>query len=119
MNNSRVFLDRNEDEASLLERNYGEFAQIVEALSRVEASDDWQKLKSFIFDDLVENLERKLISEASKKELDVAEVYRIQGQLTWAKKYADLKKLSDVYRQQTKNIKNQINEQKNPRDGAL
>jgi len=72
-----------------------------------------------VFDGIVPNLERQLMNETSKKEIDIAEVYRLQGQLMWAHKYADLKKFADGKRQQLENIKNQLKYDKTTRDGAL
>lgn len=121
MNNSKIVLDNlDEPESKLefLEKQKGELTQVVEAINRVEASDDWQKLKRLVFEGLVPSLERLIINEASKKEIDAPEMYRLQGQLTWANKYADLRKLADQKRLQIENIKNQLHEQ-TPRDGAL
>lgn len=125
MNNSKIAYENLEesdeelDRPMFLQKQQGQLAQVVEAINRVEASEDWQKLKKLVLDEVVMSLERQLVNEAAQKEVRVSEIYRIQGQLTWAKKYADLRKLSDMYRQQLESIKNQIKNEKNPRDGAL
>lgn len=122
MNNSKIAydnLEEKEDRTSYLQRQKGEITQVVEAINRVESSKDWQKLKKLVLDGILGTIERQLSSEASKKEVNAPELYRLQGQLIWAKKYADLKKLSEFFRQQIESIKIQLNEQKNPRDGAL
>lgn len=122
MNNSKIAIDNIEGEEdkklSFLQTQLGEITQVVEAINRVEASDDWQKLKKLLFDGIVENLERQLASEAKKKEVNPAEIYRLQGQLAWARKYVDLEKLSDFFKQQITNLKNQIKNEKDPGDGA-
>lgn len=124
MNNSKIVIDNLEepetDRVSILQRQQGEYAQIVEAINSVEANTDWQKLKKLVLDGVVITLERQLSSEASKKEVNAPELYRLQGQLVWAKKYADLKKLGEFFKQSLENIKLQLkNENKNPSDGAL
>lgn len=122
MNNSKIAydnLEEKEDRTSYLQRQKGEITQVVEAINRVESSKDWQKLKKLVLDGILGTIERQLSSESSKKEINTPELYRLQGQLIWAKKYADLKKLSEFFRQQIESIKIQLNEQKNPRDGAL
>ena len=113
MNNSKITFDNlseelNTDRKSFLEKEKGRLSQIVEAINRVEASEDWQKLKSMLLDGVIETLKKQLASEASKSEVNTPEIYRLQGQLAWAYKYVDLKKLSEVYRHQIENIKNQI-----------
>lgn len=125
MNNSKIAFENidemtNEDKVSFLERQKGELSQIVEVISRIEATDDWQKLKRLVLDGVIATLDRQLASEASKQEVNTPELYRLQGQLVWAKKYADLKKLSDFFRKHIENINIQLkNEQKKSSDGAL
>ena len=124
MNNSKIAYENLEedeelDQSGFLQRQKGELTQIVEAINRVEASEDWQKLKKLVLDGIVLNLERQVLNETTEKEINTPGIYRLQGQLFWARKYADLKKLSDMYRQQVENIKNQLEHEKNPRDGAL
>lgn len=99
-----------------IEKRKGELTQIVEALNRVADSDDWRKLKGLLWDGIVQSLERQLLYETDKKEINFSEVYRIQGQITWARKFADLEKLSSTYRLELQNLKNY---EPNTRDGAL
>ena len=111
MNNSGIKdLGEKGDEAKtfFLKKQKGEITQIVEALNRIEASEDWQKLKKLLLDDVLASLERHLKNEASKTEIIPSAIYRLQGQVVWARRYTDLKKLSDFFKQQLKNINNQI-----------
>lgn len=118
MNNSKIAFDNVEepdDRSSFLQKQQGELTQVVEAINRVEANEDWQKLKRLVLDGVVASLERQLASEASKSEVNAPEIYRLQGQLAWAKKYANLKKLGELFKQSLEgvkeNIKNQIKTQ--------
>ena len=113
MNNSKIALenleaDVSENHKAFLQKQQGEITQLVEVINRVEASEDWQKLKKLLLDGIVENLERQVKSEADRKELNAPELYRLQGQLFWARKYANLKKLSEVLKLQIENLKNQL-----------
>ena len=124
MNNSKIVhnnLEENKDtdRLSMLQKEQGRITQIVEAINRIEVSEDWQKLKKLVLDGVLVSLERQLASEANKPEVVTPELYRLQGQLAWARKYADLKKLSEFFRIQIESIKNQIKNEENPRDGAL
>lgn len=106
MNNSKIAIENLEEDKIDLEEQKGKLTQLVEAINRVEASDDWKKLKKIFLDELVPRLERQLIAEANKDEINQPKIYRLQGELKWAKKYADLKKLSEENRKQLENIKN-------------
>lgn len=109
MNNSKITLDNLEEnqevDLSNLQKQQGELSQIIEAINRIESSEDWQKLKTLYLNGVLINLERQLIYETSRKEINPSEIYRLQGQLAWARKYADLKKLSEVFKQQLEGIK--------------
>ena len=120
MNNSSVQnLEETEDSRlSFLQEQQGELTRLVEAINRVEASEDWRKLKELLLDGIVEKLERQLKDEAKKDEVILPKLYRLQGQIEWAKKYSNLKKISDEKRLEIEHIKKQIYEKK-PRDGAL
>ena len=123
MNNSKIALENLEEtkdnRLSFLQNQHGEFTQLVEAINRIESNEDWQRLKKLLLDDVVNRLEKELKSEAEKIVLDPPKIYRLQGQLEWARKYTNLKKIADYKKVEIENIKNLINEQRNPSDGAL
>ena len=119
MNNSDLKLEEKEDSRlSFLQEKIGELARLVEAINRVEANEDWRKLKELFLNGIAEKLERQLREEAVQKEISLPKLYRLQGQIEWAKKYTNLKKISDDKRLEVENLKKQINGY-NPRDGAL
>lgn len=96
------------DRLPQLRAREGELITLIEAIRRIEASEDWSTLTINVFDQVVEKLERSITSEAGKSEVSLPELYRLQGQLAWAKKYADLGKLADSYRLELTNVRNQI-----------
>lgn len=121
MNNSKIAFDNLTevgDNSSLLEKRQGQLTQVVEAIKGVEASADWQKLKKLVLNEVIEALEHRLMAEANKNPIDTSELYRLQGQLVWARRYGDLGKLSEFFKQQIESIKSKLYE-KIPRDGAL
>ena len=118
MNNSNLQLEEKEDSQSFLQEKQGELAKLIEAINRVEANEDWRKLKELFLNGIVEKLERQLRDEAKKDEVSLPKLYRLQGQIEWARKYSDLKKFSNEKRLEIENLKKQIYES-NPRDGAL
>lgn len=123
MNNSRVAYENIYEEPKpdyeAVEKRRSELTSIVEALKRVSSSDDWKDLKRLVLDGVVETLEKQLSREASKSELNSAELFRLQGQLAWARKYADLDKLAEFFRKQIEGIKLMTHEQETSGDGAL
>lgn len=112
MNNASIDLSNLQDESfdrsPWLRQREGELVKIIEAINKIAGTEEWSILENHIFGNLVETLDRRLNSEASKLEIKDAELYRLQGQITWAKKYADLKKLSDFYKLELTNVRKQL-----------
>lgn len=116
MNNSKIALDNQEiitektfDKKPMLRARESELVKLIEAIERVAHTSDWQILRNFIFDGLVENLERRLKTEAEKEQLNQPAINQLQGQLLLARKYSDLKKLADVYRSGLLNVRQMLN----------
>lgn len=102
MNNSQLPLPQEAevDRLPFLRQHEGQLVKIIETIGRIAASDDWRTLKDNVFDRLLESIERKMRLESEKKEIDTHELNRLQGQLSWAKKYSDFEKLSLAFRQE-------------------
>lgn len=116
MNNSKIALDNQDvfteksfDRKPILRQKEGELVKLIEAIMRIEQSEDWKVLRNHIFDGLVESIEGRIRNESGKQELNNPEIYRLQGQLLLARKYADFKKLADVYRSELSGVKQQLN----------
>lgn len=112
MNNSKIVIDNISlsletplDMSEHLHEKESQLVKIIEAIERIEGSDEWSSLKSLIFNSEVENLERKLKYEAEQLQVNQPQINFIQGKLSWARKYADLRKLAESYRIELSNIK--------------
>lgn len=104
MNNSRIEIESSSLEAKEVDRK--EFLReseqktihLIEAIQRVEQSEDWSTLKTEIFDGLTLKLNKQLQEEAKKEVPDTLVLNRLSGQIIWADKYSDLSKLGNTYR---------------------
>ena len=112
MNNSQVFIDlkpeSNEDVATKLRVEEARVLRIIEALDGIQDSKEWSSLKTEVFDNLVNVLEKELRTEAKKDEPSPLKLNRLSGELKWAERFADLNKLANSYRVQLKNIRQQL-----------
>lgn len=61
--------------------------RLIEAIQDVQSSSAWSTLKEE-FDGEIARLNRLLLAEAKKKDIDAAEQYRLQGRIESAKKYS-------------------------------
>ena len=79
--------------------------KILEALTAISSSKEWQVLKTEIFDNSVNILERDIQTEAKKEDVKPTVLNRLAGELKWAERYADLSKLEQQYKGLLKSIR--------------
>lgn len=85
-----------------------ELVSIIEAARALSLSNEWSTLKTYVFDGMVERLERQLKEQASNDVVDTSELYRLQGQIRWAKRFADLQVLSNEFRTELTSVRAQL-----------
>lgn len=110
MNNSFVIEtdEQTDAKSEALGTRESELVRIIEAIRAVQSSEGWSTLKTLLFDGVQESLEHRLASESQKREIDQPEMYRLQGQIAWARKYADLDVLANSYRLELINVRSQL-----------
>lgn len=115
MNNSKIVIDNvsltleeNGDNSENLRVREAELVRIIEAIERVNQSEDWNTLKVLVLSGVEASLEKRLRLESEKPDLNTAEIHRLQGQLAWARKFADLSKLGEAFRTELFNIRKLI-----------
>ena len=110
MNNSKLITEYNTleqevelDKAPYLRSREQELVEIIDAVSQINASNYWKVLQNKVFNGVLDQLKRRISSET-----DTTEMFRLQGQIAWAEKYCNLEKMADAYRNELKNIRNQL-----------
>ncbi len=114
MNNSlNIDLDegflKETDNKEVLREREAKLVKTIEALVALTKSHEWSTLKEELFDEALESIERRIAAEAHKPELSLPELYRLQGERKWAKRYADPISLVDTMRAELANIRKQLN----------
>lgn len=79
--------------------------RMIEAIGRISEDADWKILKTEIFEPVTKNLESRLMSEVRAEKINEPEIYRLQGQLVWARKYSNIETLKEVFKVELSNIK--------------
>lgn len=114
MNNSKLAIDNyslEEQEVDIspwLRERQSELVKIISAIDGVSSSKEWSSLTNLVFIGVVEKLERDLLNEAKKDTPDQLQLARLNGQLVWAKKYADLNSLANIFRNELKNVTDKL-----------
>lgn len=89
-------MERFEEKQGVLERE-------LVALRTLEKTPEWRTLKELVFDGRVENLEKQLVAKSLEKEVNLPDLYRLQGRLSEAKRTANLEKTVSVEHRGIKN----------------
>lgn len=69
--------------------------RLIEAITDIQLTAAWSTLKEE-FDGEIAKLNRFLLAESKKPEIDTAELYRLQGRIESAKKYSLEKLFTDA-----------------------
>lgn len=108
MESVKLSLEAKTDNTVQLREREAKLSTIIGALRKIQETQEWSSLKDELFDPLVKTLERELENEAKREEPDTLKLNRIAGQLKWAEKYSDLRKLETVFAVELTNIKKLI-----------
>lgn len=113
MNNAKIAIDNiypeeRVDRTPLLREQEQALLEQIEAIEAVSASEEWGTLKKYTFDGLLESLERQLMNEAQKNVPDSLIMARINGQLIWARNFADLQMFASSLRQLLEGVRIQL-----------
>ncbi len=80
--------------------------RLIEAITDIQSTSAWSTLKEE-FDGEIARLDRLLLTESRQKEVNLPNVYRLQGRLESAKKYS-LESLVADYRQERDTIRRKL-----------
>jgi hypothetical protein len=82
--------------------------KIIEAFMGLDKNKDWQILQELVFNLSVANIERQIYNVSLSREIDDKELYRLQGQLAWAKQYNDTGRFVEALKKQLEEIKRKL-----------
>lgn len=83
------------DKLAIIRERDAHLVRLIEAITDVQATSAWSTLKEE-FDGEIARLNRLLLAEAKKKDIDIAEQYRLQGRIESAKKFSLEKLFEDL-----------------------
>ena len=106
MNNASLDLLENlEDKPKDNEAEIARLTRLIESIDGVLKTKDWATLEELHFSQEKERIERLLLSEAKRPEVDDKVIYRLQGELKWAVRYKDLRKWAEFLKNQLTELK--------------
>lgn len=96
-------------DVSLLREREAKLVRLIESFHALSESKEWSTLKEELFEGALQSIENRLKTEADKPEVSLPEIYRLQGERKWVKRYADPVSLVERYRIELAHIRKQIN----------
>lgn len=81
---------------------------LIEALDEVQKTSGWSSLKTELFDELPNDLNKQINAEAKKMNPDIQKLNRLSGELKWAERFADIGKLREVFRVELTNVRQKL-----------
>lgn len=109
LENTETLNEQPIDKSPWMRAREAELVKIIEAIGSLSASKEWSTLKNSVFDGVLENLEKRMASESNKMPLNEQEIYKLQGQIAWARKYSKMDTLIEAFRLELTNLRKQLN----------
>ena len=100
-----VMTDENK---ALLIKEQTRLIKVIEALSKLDKSKEWEALKEEVYSKSLLAIERQMLNECLSKEVDVNKIYKLQGEWAWSKQFADVDRYVDILKKQLEGIKKKI-----------
>ena len=82
--------------------------KILEAIDELLQVKAWQTLEELVFKPLVDRTENRLLNEAKADPLNPGMMLKLQGELTWARRYSDLKSYAEMLKKELLGIKENL-----------
>lgn len=99
MNNS-FFLEESEEVKPDFSLEKARLTNLIEAIAGLLEDRNWQTLSKLHFEAEEERVKRLILSETQKTKISEEEIYRLQGEMKWAKKYANLAEFARFLKKQ-------------------
>lgn len=97
-------------ENELLQNERARVGRLLDAIEQLEKNKDWKVLKEMLYEPSLASIERQLLSESLKSIVETQNIYRLQGEWTWAKQHADIPTFISTLKHQLESINQKLNE---------
>lgn len=101
--NHALFLQEEEKEEVDTSLEEARLIRLIEAIARLFENSDWRTLVELHFSQEEERVKRLLLAATMETPLPVEQIYRLQGELKWARRYKNLALFAH-------NLKKQLNQ---------
>lgn len=97
-----------EEAKTKLREEQDRLTKLIKVIEELDLNEDWKEIKALLLDNLVSKIETKLYQEAISPTIVPENLYKLQGELKWAKRYADLKSYASTLRIELEIVKKRL-----------
>jgi hypothetical protein len=92
----------------LLREEQTRLLKIIDALSKLDKSKEWDTFKETVFAKSLTAIERQMLNECVAKDVDINKIYRLQGEWAWAKQFTETDRFVENLKKQLEEIKKKL-----------
>lgn len=97
-----------EEARTVLYEKEKELVKIIESLSLLSKSNEWNVYKELVFDKSTASLERQILSESLKPSVDLNKLYKLQGKHEQSREFGNIGGFVEKLKLQLANIKKRL-----------
>ena len=97
-----------EDNKVKLREIQNNLVRLIESYVALDKNADWKVLQELVFEKSLASIERQILNEALAKEINLNELYKLQGEWVWAKQNLDVNRVVSTLKIQLEDIKNKL-----------
>ena len=101
-------MEEQEVNFALLREEENRLIKLIEALSKLDKSKEWQVLKEMVFDKSLASIERQMMTSVLTPDINIEQLYKLQGEWAWAKQFADIDRFVETLKKQLEEIKKKL-----------
>ena len=91
-----------------LREEHDKITKLIIAIDSLDKTKEWITIKELLLDGLVEKTKLKIQQEACNQKISNETLYRLQGELNWVRRYADLKGYASTLKLELEGIKKRL-----------
>jgi hypothetical protein len=96
------------DEKVKLREIQNNLVRLIESYVALDKNPDWKVLQELVFEKSLASIERQILNTALSKDINLNELYKLQGEWAWAKQHLDINRVVNTLKAQLEDIKTKL-----------
>jgi hypothetical protein len=96
------------DEKVKLREIQNDLVRLIKSYVALDKNPDWKVLQELVFEKSLASIERQILNTALSKDINLNELYKLQGEWAWAKQHLDINRVVNGLKVQLEDIKQKL-----------